>query len=158
LIFSYPKAVVIDEDTVEACRNLWASQQGLPGLLSQLPQTGRLKTPQQMPYATITSELQQRRAASADGAFYDFRKVVVKIYGVKADCINAAGAALALFNRNLGQRGPTGPTLTFPSGSRFMRWWPAEGAGDMLKEDPAVHQGLDIWSVEIVGLVQSVRF
>jgi hypothetical protein len=163
-------ADVVDEDTVEACRALWLAAQQPPtsaGFLIAAPQMGRLKSPQALPYATITSELSKRDSAGTGGVFHDYRKIVIKVWGVKADVVTAMQQIGGLFNLALGTAGA--PTLTYPSTqpvppavppavpARFMRWWPSDGGGDKLEEDKDTYHGQDIWTGSIIGIVWSIR-
>jgi hypothetical protein len=91
------------------------------------------------------------------GPWFDWRRVTFTIYGdVKADVVNAAGAVLGVFNRNLGRTDAPGfPTLAFPSGARFMSWQPV---GEVhLEEDRDTARGKDVWKATIEGLCWSTR-
>lgn len=139
---------VIDEDTLEAVRLLWEDDAvQLPALFTQGPMTGRLKTPQAMPYAQIACEPDHRDLAGTLGAWHDWRKVTITIYGVKADVVAAGRAVLAVFNNRT--------VLTYPSGARFIRWLPE---GELkLVQDPDTKSGLDVWQGIISARVWSVR-
>jgi len=68
--------------------------------------------------------------------------------------INAAKIlVLSVFNLKLGT--PNNATLTFPSGARFVRWWP-QNDGEIAK-DPTAKAGQDIWVANLKGQVWSVR-
>lgn len=118
----------------------------LPELIDA-PKAGRLKSPQRMPYASIACEYLRRQSAGTSGAWHDVRKVTIQIRGLKADVVTAAGAVRAVFNEQT--------TLVYPSGARFLRWWPQEDV--KLYEDPATKDGQDIWVAELEAEVWSVR-
>lgn len=142
---------VVDEETLEAIRILWSQDNvQLPQLFTVPPQTGRLKSPQTLPYVYVTSELESRNkiaAARALNGWNDYRKVTMEIRGTKAQVVQAAGAIQAVFNNST--------VLAYPSGNPFIRWEPV---GDLvLKEDETVKDGFDIWLGVLVAKVWSVR-
>ncbi len=157
---------MIDDDTLQAVRNLWQTS-GLS--LPELPKTGRLESFQPVkadgslaPYAVLISELSRRESAGTGGAVHDFRKVTIRVFGVKADVVGALGQINGMVGVQLvpsSSAGETaGPTLLYPSGARFLRWWTgAAGLGDKLSQDPTTKQGQDVWIGEHVAEVWSVR-
>jgi len=112
-----------------------------------LPEAGRLKAPQTLPYAAVKVELLKRDLAGTNGGWIDVRKVTFEVRGHKPDVVTACAAIRTAFNRNI--------TLVFPSGARFMTWLPV---GDCkLTEDPATKDGHDIWLGTIEAHCYSVR-
>ena len=100
---------VIDNDTLEAIRNAWAlSAAALP----PLPQAGRLKSPQALPYAAVACESEGQELSGTIGAWIDRRKVTITVRGLKADVVTALAQVRAKFNRFT--------MLAFPSGAYFM--------------------------------------
>lgn len=142
-------ADVVDNDVLEAVRKLWqeGDQATLPALFNEPPKTGRLKSPQTMPYARLDCNPERRESAGTGGKWHDFRRVEIFVYGVKADVVRALGAIGEIFNQQC--------TLTFPSGARFIRWWPEPG-GD-LSQDEDTKDGQDVWKGVANGIVWSVR-
>src|SRR5258708_21905589 len=102
----------------------------LPTLIAQGSlKTGRLKSPQKLPYVRVYSELDRRELVGVQGPWFDWRKVTFIAWALKQDIVNVAGAILAVYNRNLGAPGVDAngnpfQTLTYPSGARFMSWQP----------------------------------
>lgn len=150
----------VDDDTVAACRALWLSDNAnLPALVTEPPKTGRLKSPQSSTYAVITSEFMERRPTGTAGTWHDYRKVTVRVYGVRADVVKAIGFIGDLFNLDLGKAGK--PTLAYAGTdqasklARFIQWWPLDGG--KVEQDPDTKDGNDIWIGTISGKVWSVR-
>ncbi|HEX5272704.1 MAG TPA: hypothetical protein VFW33_19540 [Gemmataceae bacterium] len=142
----------IDDDTCAAVVALWKTDQAdLPKLFAHPPRTGRLKAPDPYPSAQVDSEY--ARHESGFGYRKDVRKVTLTLRGVRADVVAGLKAALALFNRNMG--GPSQAGLTYPSGARFIKWWPLD-SGTMKQED-TTKEGLDVWAGILTAEVTSVR-
>ncbi len=137
----------IDAETVEAIRNLWNMQASLPQLFDRPLQSGRLKPGQASTYAVCSSELDHAESAGTGGAWHDYRRVKIKVYGVLGDVVTAIRAINAIFTQDT--------VLTYPSGDRFMRWWPA--GSDKLEQDPATKGGQDIWIGTVEATVWSIR-
>ena len=148
-------AVSIDDDTLRAVKKAYLADPVLPVLLSQLfiepIRAGRLKsTPDKLlklPYAQATSELKGREATGTAGTWHDHRKVTIKVWGLKDDTVQAIAILTGIFNLQT--------VLTYPSGAKFIRWWPDGDA--KLYQDPATKDGSDIWIGEISADVWSVR-
>lgn len=149
---SVADAAAIDDDTLRAVRLIWmADPILLPVLFTEPIRAGRLKsTPDRvlkMPYAQATSELLRRESAGTGGAWHDHRKVTIKVWGLKDDVVSAIAVLTGIFNLFT--------TLVYPSGARFIRWWPDGDA--KLYQDEATKDGQDVWVGEIVGDVWSIR-
>ena len=71
------------------------------------------------------------------------------VRGRKADVVVALRAVSAAFG--------LATVLAFPSGARFMRWWPAPGGSNQLRLDPDKKGGEDVWIGEVTAGVWSVR-
>lgn len=140
-------AVSIDDDTLAAVRQRWQDEGNLPSLFDKPPESGRLHAPQTSPYAQLASELMRRVSAGTGGAWHDYRRVTVTLRGVKADVIAGVAAVKAVFNRDV--------TLTYPSGARFKRWWPADS--DRLGQEDEPKEGQDVWQAIIEAEVWSIR-
>ena len=147
-------ADVVDDDTLQAVLLKWQTDNtNLPTLVTALPETGRLKSPQTGPvYAEMNCEFARREPAGTGWKgqpvpWYDDRKVTLALRGLRADVVKAVGFASTLFN--------TITTLQYPSGAVFIRWWPIKG--NTLVQDPKVKSGKDIWIGAIEAEVRSVR-
>lgn len=145
---------VVDADTTAAVIALWQSAGGasLPELGTQPPQWGRLKSPAPFIHAQVTCEVARREAAgtAAPGQpvpWHDHRKVTIRVWGRKDDVAPIQALLVGIFN--------TGAVLTYPSGARFVRWWP--DGGSVLKQDDSTKAGFDVWISETVADVWSVR-
>lgn len=160
-------AVCVDDDTIQAVVSLWLTAKvtdttgmacQLPQLFTKPPTFGRAKSPATPNvYAVVSIALERRELVGVLGPWFDWRRVKFESYGdIKADVVNAAGAILAVFNRNLGRTDMAGfATLTFPSGARFMSWQPV---GEIhLEEDKDTARGKDVWKATLEALVWSVR-
>lgn len=154
----------IDDDTEAAAIALWESAVQLSSLFASPPRTGRLKStaPGQDvqtsgPYVVLDSKLLKRDliGADKDGLAYwnDYREVTMTVYGLRADVVKGIGLILAVFNRKLGAPGLQ--SLSYPSGARFMRWWPVGNA--VIEEDKDAKAGKDVWKGTIKAEVWSVR-
>lgn len=120
----------------------------LPQLFSAPPTWGRVPDRRlQMPYAAVESKLDRRDSTGTAGAWHDHRKVTIRVYGLKADVVTALKALTAVFNVRT--------VLTYPSGARFMRWWPT--GGPKIEEDPDRRAGEDVWIGTIEADVWSIR-
>lgn len=144
--------VVVDNDTLEAVKARWLQDQTqLPALFTQPVRAGRLKSAPdrqlQRPYAQASSVLLRREKSGTSGHWHDHRRVTIKVWGVKADVVNALDVLQGIFNVDL--------TLAYPSGARFVRWWPDGDA--RLYQDETTKDGEDIWVGEIGADVWSVR-
>lgn len=146
-------AVDIDDDTLQAVRNCWMLDNTLPTLVTEPPKAGRLKSGQSGTYAQIVCEFESRDSAGTGGAWHDYRKVTVKVWGTKANATAALAAINARFNLRLGT--DDGEPFSYPSGARFIRWWPLDGG--RLEEDPATKAGEDVWIGSCSGKVWSIR-
>lgn len=139
-----------------AVRSRWEEErETLPALFSEPPQSGRLQSPQPDLYALLECQLEKRESAGTGGAFYDWRRVSICVYGRKDDVRAGLSAVGAIFNRNT--------TLTFPTTDaetgkpKFLRWWPADGGGDTLEQDPERKSGEDIWVGKVASIVWALR-
>jgi hypothetical protein len=119
----------------------------LPALCDEPPQSGRLKSPQAMPYAHIACELLRREATGTRRTWHDVRKVTITVRGLKADVVRALATIQTVFN--------TETVLAYPSGSRFLRWWPT--GSPKLVQDEATKDGQDVWQGILEAEVWSVR-
>lgn len=161
-------ADAIDDDTLAAVVALWQSplwpaSRALNVFIAQ-PRTGRLKSTQPGqdvqtagPYAVLDCRLARRELAGADkdGAapWNDYRTVTITVYGVRADAVKGVGLVLALFGRLVGT--PRQPDFSYPSGARFIRWWPQGDA--RIEEDQDAKAGKDVWKGTIEAEVWSIR-
>lgn len=159
-------ADVIDDDTEQAILKLWQRDAAnLSSVVKQPPQTGRLKSPTAKPlpspYAQIESKFESHElfAGPAGGGRKDRRRVTITIRGLRADVVKAAALVFAIFNKNLGlgdpKVNPAAFTLEYPSGARFISWWPIT-PGE-ITEDKDTKAGQDVWVATIIGRVTSVR-
>lgn len=137
----------IDDDTLQAVKSFWESDPTLPAIVVGSVQTGRLKSPQAMPYASVEIQPLRRESAGTGGLWHDYRKVLIEVRGIRADVIRVMKLTDNMFHRNM--------VLVFPSGSRFIRWWPEDC--DSVTQDPDTKDGFDIWIGEIHGTVWSIR-
>lgn len=150
---------VVDEDTLEAVRALWLKDPtGLPSVFKQPVQTGRLKTPQPMPYCAAACEQGPRaneRLITPNQVphRFDYRKVAFTVRGLKPDVVKGMAAVQGWFGAFLGL--PDKQLLEFPSKSKFIRMMPL-GDGK-LDQDPDTKEGDDIWRGTIEYEVWTVR-
>lgn len=152
-------ADAVDNDTLEAVRTRWQSDKAnLPALVDEPPKSGRLKSPQNMPYAHIACEFARRElngtgreTSSGSGVlartWSDYRNVTITVWGTKADAKAALSYVLDTFHNDT--------ELVFPSGARFRRWKPIDGG--KLVQDAATKDGLDIWQGIVTAEVWSIR-
>lgn len=148
-------ADVIDDDTCAAVLAAWQADATLPGLFARPPGRERLKAGQQgslppgSPALYARLECRHLRSASAGtaGAWHDHRKVTLTAYGVESAVNAAVQAMLNAFNSRT--------VLVYPSGARFIRWWPTTGGE--LKIDEKARQGQDVWQGVVEADVWSVR-
>ena len=157
-------ADVVDDDTTAAVIAAWRADAGGLDALSP-PVSGRVKSTQggadmqaKGTYTVVECVQGPRpneRFITGPGTQVrnDYRKVTLTVRGVRADVVAAVGLILALFNRTLGA--PKRPTLTYPSGARFVRWWPL-GDGE-ISEDKDTKAGKDVWQGVVSGEVWSIR-
>lgn len=139
---------VIDDDTLQAVQALWRSDNAtLPALIDRAPQAGRLKPGQSECYAAVACEYLSRESAGTGGYWHDHRKVTITIRGVKAKVVQGLAAVGEIFHRDA--------TLTYPSGERFVRWWPLPGG--KLAQDPDTKAAQDIWMGVVEADVWSIR-
>jgi len=129
-----------------AVRALWLATPALMMLLGE-PHAGRLKSGQTSIYAHLKCELDRRELFGTGLAWSDRRRVTLSIVGTEDEVRTALGAVHEVFNLRT--------TLTYPSGSRFLSWWPE--FSDRLFQDETTRRGEDIWVGECVGIVWSVR-
>lgn len=137
----------IDDDTLQAVRNLWLKE-GNPvaGLVPVPLQAGQPRSGQAKIYAIADCKKQQEPRWYTGGIFLDFRRITITFYGPKILVTQAVNAALTIYNRQT--------ILTFPSGSKFCGWIP----GDMkLQEDPGQRQGDDVWQGILEAEIWSSR-
>lgn len=112
-----------------------------------VPETGRLKSPQKMPYAQLRCEFESHTLAGTQGGWLDVRKVTIEVRGLKPDVVTACAAIRQAFNRKI--------TLAYPSGAKFISFMPDGDA--KLNEDPATKDGQDVWLGIIEANVFSAR-
>lgn len=149
----------VDDDTLQAVLKLWAADtSALPGLFAHPPRAGRLKStrgePATLPYAQIECEaLPGKTVRYVKAIRKDCRKVTITMRGTRTQAVAALAAALALFNARLGAEG--GRSLEYPSGARFIKWWPTNDGA--LKQEDEVREGQDVWAAVIEAEVYSVR-
>lgn len=148
----------VDDDTLAAVLALWKATPALAGLLDRLPETGRLKapaeSPRKLPYGQLACEKgrdAQRYAGTA--SHKDYRKVTITLYGTREQAVDGLAKVLATFSSQLG--GVNQPTLAFPSGAKFICWWPLNDG--RLEQDETTRQGLDVWRAVVEGEIRSVR-
>jgi hypothetical protein len=151
-VVSVADAACIDDDTLRAVKALWGEEALLlPALFTEPIRAGRLKsTPDRlldMPYAQASSELLNREKSGTSGHWHDHRKVTIRVWGLKDDVVEAIAILTGIFNVDT--------TLTYPSGARFIRWWPDGDA--KFYQDETTRDGQDVWVGEIAGNVWSVR-
>jgi hypothetical protein len=140
-------ATCVDNDTLEAVAARWKQvPDTLPALFKQPPATGRLHGTQSSPYAQVTSEFSKHDSAGTGGAWHDWRKVTITVRGLKDDVRRGVEAVLEIFDDRT--------TLVYPSGARFIRWWPQ---GDRLEQEETTKDGQDVWMGVVEGEVWSVR-
>lgn len=154
----------VDDDTEQAILLLWELSVQFSELFSQLPRTGRQKPTAPGadvgavgPYAIIDSRLLRTELIAADSlgsyGWNDYRTVTITVYGLRKDVVEGVALILAVFNRRLGAPGK--PALSYPSGARFVRWWPVGNA--VIEEDKDTKAGKDVWKGTIRAEVWSVR-
>jgi hypothetical protein len=152
-----------DEDLAQAIVAAWKADKVLPGLFAELPAQKLKKDPaaprtsKKMPYAEFEIKKGKENERLTGGAYHDFRDVTITLVGIKADVQAAKVVVLNVFGLALMPTGtpPPAPTLTMPSGARFVRWWP-KNDGD-IEPDPSSKEGQDIWRVVVKGEVWTVR-
>lgn len=146
--------VDIDDDTLQAVLGAWAfDSAGLAALFLHPPRTGRLKSPDVLPYAHVASEF-IRRQQYTKGQL-DRRKVTITLRGLKADATKGLALVLARFNTNMARPGLGVPGLTYPSAANFVCWRPINNG--LLKQDEIVKEGQDVWIGTVEGEVSSFR-
>lgn len=162
-------AEVIDDDTEKAIVALWLQQPTWTAVFPNPPRTGRQKSvnpgqdienPGSGPYVVLDSKLLRRELIGGDSqglsAWEDHRDVTMTVYGTRAQVVTGLGLILGIFNRGLWPSNVPGkPTLIYPSGARFIRWWPVGNA--VIEEDKDSKAGKDIWKGTIRADVWSVR-
>ena len=159
-------AVDIDSDTLAAVVTLWTTDATLPGLFKEPIRSGRIKAPQatggvygdrEFPYAQATCELDRRELSGTGGAWFDYRKVTLRAWGKKDQASAALAAMLARFNLGLPSTADAAgrATIVFPSGERFIQFWPLDGG--TIAEDKDVKAGFDVWVATVTGRVWSIR-
>lgn len=148
----------IDDDTLAAVVELWDTSEALAALFSAGLQAGRLHSPRAEPLPVPNAQVMCEFAREDLAYTYrmDRRKVTLTMRGVKAQVVEGVSAALALFNRDMGNPVvPASPPLVYPSGARFVRWWPLD-SGKLEQEETAL-KGQDVWRGVVSGEVTSVR-
>jgi hypothetical protein len=119
----------------------------LPTLFPKAPETGRLKSPQVLPYAQIDCVLNRREMTGTQGTWNDYRNVTITVRGLKEHVVQGIGEVMAVFNRDT--------TLIYPSGARFRQWWP-DGEAE-LEQEETTKDGQDLWRGVLKAVVWSVR-
>lgn len=151
-------ADAIDDDTLAAVVALWGTNQALAKLFPAGLQAGRLHSPKDAPLPIPNAQVACEFAREDLAYSYrlDRRKVTLTMRGVKADVVAGLKAALATFSRDMGNPViPQTPGLTYPSGARFVRWWPLDSG--KLEQEEATRQGQDVWRGIITGEATSAR-
>lgn len=109
------------------------------------------------PYVILDSKLDRRELIYSDAqgasSWNDYRTVTLTVYGQRKDVVQGVALILGIFNRKLGA--PNQPTLTFPSGAKFMRWMQKGNA--VIEEDKDSKAGKDVWKGIIQAEVWSIR-
>lgn len=123
-----------------------ADTNSLPRLFVEPVKSGRLKAPQELPYAQVACEPAGAERFTG-GSRIDRRKVTITVRGTKGQVTQALAAVLAVFNETT--------TLAYPSEARFLLWWPLDDG--KLEQDEGTHQGEDIWKGTVTAEVKSVR-
>jgi hypothetical protein len=142
----------IDDDTCQAVVARWqADTRLLPSVFRHPPRAGRLKSPEELPYAQVASEFLAQDAGT--GYRLDRRKVTLTLRGTKEQASQGLSYALRIFNKNLGSTDL--PGLVYPSGARFICWRPLTPG--TLQQEETEKEGLDIWSGVIEAEVTSTR-
>ncbi len=152
----------VDDDTLAAARLLWAATPELPALTDRAIAAGALRSPREqplpLPYAHAACEAIPGKATHyVKGQRKDVRKVTLTVWGTYAQCSAALPLMLGVFNLRMG--GPEGlPGLTYPSGARFLKWWPTDD-GSLAQEqgEGAQKAGQDVWYARVTAEVYSVR-
>ena len=142
----------VDDDTLRAVLARWADDtRHLPSIFLHPPRAGRLKSPEELPYAHVACEF----LAEDGGTGYriDRRKVTITLRGTKQQASDGLAAALRTFNRNLGASDH--PGLAYPSGSRFVCWRPITPG--VLRQEETEKEGQDVWAAVIEAEVTSTR-
>lgn len=157
-------ADAVDNDVYEAAVALWHSDQsGLPALFAEAPGAGRPKSPRErplsLPYGTMTVIPQPGKTEFYTGTIRkDVRLLKIEAWGSKAQAVAALKAMLAVFNNQLGSGAAGQRTMVFPSGARFIKFWPTNSGELKQEEGPAAErQGVDLWKATVEGEVYSVR-
>lgn len=136
----------------------------LSSLFNAPPRTGRQYSTQPAqdiaatgPYVILDCKLDRRDLVGSDSqglsAWNDYRTVTMTVYGTRADVVRGVALILGIFGRKLGA--PNQPTLSYPSGARFMRWMPKGNA--VIEEDKDSKAGKDVWRGIIRAEVWSIR-
>ncbi len=148
--------VLVDHDTLAAVRLAWQEDAvQLPILFDRPPGAGWLKSTREarLPrlYAHVACELVRRELIGvrlgARGAWHDYRKVTITVYGPYDEVVPACRCVLAVFNLDT--------VLAYPSGARFMRWLPE---GEVrLEPTGETRDGYDVWRGVLEADVWSIR-
>lgn len=151
-------ADTVDQDTLEAVQSLWLTSQELPTLLDRSPAAGMARSPREqpltLPYGVIKCEgVPGKTVRYVKAIRKDVRKVTLEVYGTHDQTQAALTAMLALFNSQLGA--PNRPTLVFPSGVKFIKWWPTNDGSHAKDKD--TRGGEDVWKASVEGEVYSTR-
>ena len=156
---------VVDDDTEAAIVALWGQTQALTKAFPNLPRTGRLKKDAGQSIPTPYAQLDCKQGPKPNermtgGVRHDYREVTITIRGTRAEVVAGTSAVLGVFNRKLGD--PNYPAanglpvvLTFPSGARFIQWWPLNDGA--IEEEVETKAGKDVWKGIVRGQVWSVR-
>lgn len=151
---------VVDDDTVAAVLVRYQEDHELlPALFDRLPTWGRVKSfaglPEQsrrMPFLQVNCELANRECAGTDATglgnpFHDHRIVTFTVWATKAHAKDALDYLRRLFN--------TQTELVYPSGARFLRWWPDKET--RLEQDTSTREAEDVWKGMLIADVWSIR-
>jgi hypothetical protein len=151
----------VDDDTLQAVQNLWLATPALVAVAARAPQVGDLKStrdnPQTLPYVQAKCEAVPGKTTRYPKAIRkEVRKVTLTVWATYEQVKAALPAVLGTFNARLSA--PGRPTLTYPSGARFIKWWPLSD-GTMMREegDAAIRQGQEIWKAVVEAEVTSTR-
>lgn len=156
----YAPLDVVDNDTLEAMALLWKTDTAaLPALFKEQPGGGLVKSPRarptELPYGTLACEATGKFQRYPSGTRKDVRKVTISMWGTKEQMVLALRAALGIFNSRMGAPGT--PGLTYPSGARFIKWWPLDDGSLAQEADGKTKGGQDVWRAQITAEVTSVR-
>jgi hypothetical protein len=143
----------VDTDILRGVLALWDSLDALKATpLKHPPRTGRLVAPDTLPNVHLASEFSKDERGV--GYRKDRRKVTITIRGLHDDVSVILARTLNIFNASLGLPGFS--TLIFPSGAKFIKWWPLN-SGTLAKQEEAEKDGQDVWIGVIEAEVTTAR-